>query len=776
MTVKEVFVSSWKYVCVVALMSASLMVDTVHAQEEVTWAGVVTDPQALPLPGVSVDLRTTNGDLVATSTTDRDGRFEVQVVPGDYRFTASLIGFETFAEPVAIGSSGGALRVGLEVGTFSQEVVVSASMPELATELVVPASEAERRAVRDVAEQLRTEAGLSAVRRGPINLEPTVRGLQETQVAMFVDGTRTFAAGPARMDSGISHVSPHTLQAVRVVKGPYALTWGAGALSAIRVDTFRPSFSGGEFVMGGRVGANYGQSGDVADGFAGLWGSSETARFAVYHNTRTANDYEDGNDNVIPGDYESFDTRWVAGFKPNVATTIEYLGGYQEQRDIDYAGRILDATFFKTHSHAGELTFRPSGSMVSEVYAQVYANLKDHLMNNDEKPTAFNMAGRVPPFGLRIALPASADTVGARFHVLLDQGNVSWKVGGDVTDLGQNASRSISRRSTDALIFSDIVWPDATLTNVGGYLQGIYGWGGGQLGATVRVDAVDASAGEVSDFFAANTSGDLDQTETNVSAALNATFPLSASFALSAGVGRSVRSASPLERYSDRFPSTKFQTAAEFMGNPGLAPEESLEFNVGSLFQRGPASFTADVFYRVIDNYITVVPDSTLSKRLPLSPDTVFRYINGDEATFAGFEIEAKSAIAPLVDVSASYSYVWAEDGELNEPVFGIAPFEQRYALQLHTEDRGRWVEVGVTVAADQNRVASSRLETATEGWTVVDIRAGAALGHGVSLRAGLENLTDQAYATHLNALNPFTRQRINEIGRSFYLGLEVGF
>ena len=128
------------------------------------------------------------------------------------------------------------------------------------------------------------------------------------------------------------------------------------------------------------------------------------------------------------------------------------------------------------------------------------------------------------------------------------------------------------------------------------------------------------------------------------------------------------------------------------------------------------------------------------------------------------------------MDVSASYSYARAEDAELNEPVFGIAPFEQRYAVQLHTEDHGRWVELDVTVAADQDRVATSRLEQATDGWMVVDIRAGAALGRGVSLRAGLDNLTDKTYATHLNALNPFTRQCINEIGRSFYLGLEAGF
>lgn len=765
----------WKSVCLLMFLLLATTVTTARAQG-VAWSGVVTDALALPLPGASVELRDADDRFVGGTTTDRTGRYSLQVPPGTYRLSVSLLGFETFLREVSVGPSGGSLSVGLEIGSFTQEVVVSATMPELAMEYVVPTSDAERRAVQDVAQQLRTEAGLSAVRRGPINLEPTVRGLQETQVAMFVDGTRTYAAGPARMDSDISHVSPHTIQEVRVVKGPYALTWGAGALSAVRVDTFRPEFTGGDFVVGGRLGGNYVQSGGNTDGFVGLWGSNDRTRFAAYHNTRTGNDYEDGDDNEIPGDYESFDTRWAFGFKPNASTTVEYLGGHQEQRDVDYAGRILDASYFRTHSHAGEVTWRPPSGLVSEVYAQVYGNLKDHRMNNDEKPTALDMPGRVPPFGLRVDLPTTSDTMGARVYVALDQGPIDWKVGGDVTDLSQSATRSIFRRSNDFLIFNDIVWPDASQTNVGGYAQAIYDWGAGQLGATARIDTLETSAGQVSDYFAANTVGATDQAETNVSAAVNVTLPVSDNLVVTAGGGRSVRSATPTERDSDRFPSTRFQVAAEFMGNPSLQPEEALELNVGGLVQAGRATFNADFFYRAIDNYITVTPDATLTKRLPLSPNTVFRYINGDEARFTGFELGADSPLGRFASLSAALSYVWAEDTLLDEPVFGIAPFEQRYALQGHTEDRQRWIELGVTVVSDQDRVATSRLERPTDGWTLVDIRAGIALAQGVSARVGLENLTDETYATHLNALNPFTGQRINEIGRSFYLGLEWGW
>jgi len=126
----------------------------------------------------------------------------------------------------------------------------------------------------------------------------------------------------------------------------------------------------------------------------------------------------------------------------------------------------------------------------------------------------------------------------------------------------------------------------------------------------------------------------------------------------------------------------------------------------------GPAGAAAAGLTPPVYHYITVTPDATLTTRLPISPDTVFRYINGDQARYAGFELAGASGLRPYATISGAVSYVWA----------------------------------------------------------------GVALIKGITARAGVENVTDELYATHLNALNPFTGQRINEIGRSFYAGLEWGF
>ena len=739
--------------------------------------GSVVDAQGLALPGVLVEIRTDDGVRAGSDVTDRIGAFAVaEIEPGPYRLTADLIGFETYETAIDVGPDGAEVAATLAIRQFTQELTVTGMMPDVATEQVVPARRIEQRVAQDLALSLREQTGVTAVRRGAVNLDPAVRGLYAEQIGVFVDGTRTFAAGPARMDSGLSHVSPHALQSVRVVRGPYALTWGPGALSAIRADTFRPAFADGDFRLNGRAGYNHGSNGGANDGYAGLWGSNGGLRFTFQHNTRRGGDYTDGNRDVVPGGYESYDTRWSLGGRLNERTLIEYSGGYQEQNDLDYPGRILDATYFHTRSHAVDLVHAPDAGPVREIAAQAYRNAKDHRMNNDAKPTAMDMAGRRPPFGLDIDLPASSDTTGGRFHVDLGRGALRSKVGADVYRLGQTAERTIARRSDGRVMFTDVVWPDARVTNTGAYGQLLYNRGRAALGGTLRVDDERADAGAVSTFFTEHAAGDLSQRNTNVSAAASLGLDVWANTVLNLGVGRAVRNPSVLERYSDRFPAVKFQTAAEFMGDPTLVPEKSRELNAGLVSVLGRLVTEFDFFYRVIDDYITVVPDAGVPKRLPLSPPVVFRYTQGGEARFIGFDVRTETPLGRWFDVHVSLSYVHAEDTFFDEPLFGIPPLEERYGFRVHTPDGGHWMEMVVTTQHGQDRVATTRFEVPTEGWTTADLHAGLAVSDGLTIRAGVRNLADRYYVNHLNSFNPFTGMRIAEVGRSTYVGAEYGF
>jgi iron complex outermembrane receptor protein len=658
---------------------------------------------------------------------------------------------------------------------FRQELVVMAAHPQLATEVVYSGHEIERDSSQDLGCFLRGLAGVSSSRKGAIGLDPQVRGLQETQVGVFVDGTRTFAAGPARMDSDMAHLSPRAVERMRIVKGPYALTWGAGSLSAIQLDTFRPSFGGDELRLSGRLGLAYGDNASASDGYVGLSGANEKVRFQTLVQRRAGGDWEDGAGAVVPGDYRSQDVRWNVGYRLGKGAVVEYTGGYQEQKDVDYPGRLLDADYFYTRSHAVDLQWIPDRARIARVYAQVYTNRKDHRMNNDEKPTAQPMPGRIPPFGLDVVLPTESNTAGARLSLGGNLGALFWTAGLDSYFLEQTANRSIFRRDNGLLLFEDIVWPEARIDDIGAYYQLARRGPGSTLAVTLRADFVDASAGAVSGFFLANTSGGLDQDETSLSAAVSGSFRLGDAWTVTAGVGRAVRTASAMERYSDRLPSSKFQIAAEFMGSPGIGPEESLQFDLGAGYQSAGLVLEIEAFLRTIRDYITVEPDPALPKRLPLSPSLVYRYVHGAEAEFSGVDLRVVHRATDFLEWRSTASYVRGEDTLFDEPVFGLPPLTGQLGLRL-TPRSDLWVDLNLTMASRQNRVAEVRLERPTPGYSYLDVLLSLEPSPDWRLSLGVDNAGDKRYVHHLNTLNPFTGERIAEQGFNLRAAVEYSF
>lgn len=662
-----------------------------------------------------------------------------------------------------------------EVPRFDDEVTVSGEGTERPWTLEAEKEQIELRQDGDLVETFRGLPGLYSGRRGAINQDPVVRGLAEAQIGVFVDGTRTFAAGPGRMDSGLSHVSPHAVRRVEAVKGPFALTWGAGTLSAVRAHTARPEFSDGPFEAGGRAGYGYGANASAHDGHATVWGANRKVRFLVSGGVREAGDYEAGDGTTVPGSYTSYDSRWNLGFRTGQASLLEYVGGYQEQKDLDYPGRLLDASYFKTQSHMARFRHTPRGSWLAGIEADAYANLKSHLMNNDNKPTAMDMPGRKPPFGLDVDLPASSDTYGGRLQAFGARRDWSWTFGGDVYSLHQDADRSISRRSNGMVILEDVVWPEGHIVDGGLYAQASLERGAVWTGA-VRVDFVDAEAKGTSDFFREVAGQDVNGSETNFSAALNGRFPVGNAWAITVGLGRAVRTASALERWADRFPSTRFQIAAEFVGNPNLRPEISHQLDAGVSYGRPGLQFQVGLFGRTIADYITVEHDPDLPKRLPLSPAMVYRYVQGEQARSWGVDTLVTHQPAPWLEWRGALSYVWGEDTKLNEPLFGQPPLNAELGVRFKGSGERFWIDASARLVDRQDRVAESRLEAPSPGWSIFNFGAGARVAGALEISLMARNLGNRLYADHLNSLNPFTGQRIPEVGRSIGIGLNYSF
>jgi len=243
---------------------------------------------------------------------------------------------------------------------------------------------------------------------------------------------------------------------------------------------------------------------------------------------------------------------------------------------------------------------------------------------------------------------------------------------------------------------------------------------------------------------------------------------------MNVGVGSAVRTADATERYSDRIPATKAQTSAEFVGTPQLEPERSTQVDLGFQGKYENLLVSVSGFGRTMDDFITLEP-TDLPKRLPLSPETVFRYVNG-EATYWG--AEAQLAYSIVSSLTAQFSGAWLRgtDETLDEPALGVHPLRGTAGLRYEHPDGRFFGELNVTGIAEQERVAVTRGETPTDGYATAEFRGGVEIYRGLDLRVGIQNLADETFVNHLNARNPFTGQQIAEPGRVFFFDLSYSF
>lgn len=124
--------------CLVPMLVVICAIPAVGQTSLSTIRGTVTDQSGAVVPGVQIRLEDVATNIVArTVVTDGNGNYEVPALKGgDYRLTATRTGFKTYVATDITLQSNQTKRVdvGLQVGTTSTEVTVSAAARTIETE------------------------------------------------------------------------------------------------------------------------------------------------------------------------------------------------------------------------------------------------------------------------------------------------------------------------------------------------------------------------------------------------------------------------------------------------------------------------------------------------------------------------------------------------------------------------------------------------------------------------------------------------------------------
>ncbi|MDZ7393477.1 MAG: TonB-dependent receptor [candidate division KSB1 bacterium] len=235
-------------------------------------------------------------------------------------------------------------------------------------------------------------------------------------------------------------------------------------------------------------------------------------------------------------------------------------------------------------------------------------------------------------------------------------------------------------------------------------------------------------------------SHDLACHDQNVSGSLGTSFALTPAAYLFANVGRAFKAPDLQERFFKGVGQRGF-----VIGNPGLKPETSLNFDGGIKWRTARSRGELDLFWNRVADLILLAPISAAA-------DT-FRYGNVGCALLRGGEIEVEARLLKALWGHVQAAYVHGTDIHAGRPLPQIPPFNVRLSMEWRAHGRW-WAQAATRLVADQRRVAPN--EACTPGYALCDVAAGLnlrSLGLPAALTLRITNLFDRSYREHLSTV-----------------------
>lgn len=748
-------------------------------------SGTVADPSGARVPGSRLRLAIRGDSDAISIATDHNGSFRAaNLAPGTYDVSAESPGFGTFYKGGLNLTSGesATLEIVLAISTLSEQVTVTAKAPsgEGAIETssrnsreVLEIREVRESGAKDVGEALSSLDGISKIRKAGIANDIVLRGFQQGNINILIDGLRINGACPGHMDPAASHVDFAEIEDVEVTKGPFDIRNQGSLGGSVNVITkkqldgfyFTPSFSTGSFGF-----VNPSLASSLSAGRFHLLGGYSYRRSDSFVDGSGRNVTTYGNYTQAGRDNPAFDinTGWGSvGLDIARNQSVEVSFTHQAGGLTLYPSLTMDAPYDKADRLTANWSLRELRGAVKLVRVQSYFSRVRHWMTDELRTGAVGT-----PLGFSMGTFASTKNFGGRAEVEL----AHTIVGAESYDRGWDAVGSMRMGMMYSASHSV---PDAR-TVVGGF-YGQHRRNFGRLTMTLggRLDTSSSAAlarDVNTDLYWAyhNTRSTL-TSDLSPSGTFSATYLLPKGVELFAGAGSTVRLPDPEERYY----AVK-RMGSDWVGNPRLQPTRNNETDLGINVRGRHFTLRPTLFYSRLDNFISIDTQTRINPLMSIMNPSARSYENVDARMYGG-EIAYSVGFTRSLMLSGGLSYT--RGVQYAKPTAGLSrtdmaempPFRSRASLRY-----GRSVffaEVDAIAVARQDRIDVALQEQPTAGYALLGVKAG--IHYKLwNIAAGVDNLTGRFYCEHLSYQRDPYRSgvRMPEPGRTLFLNIARTF
>ena len=674
--------------------------------------------------------------------------------------------------PIALGILTAAFIGAAQADELAPLQVQAGALGDTPNVEIIDTADIDTRIPADAGEALRDINGVSASRMSQHGVDPIIRGQSATQLNVLLDGGYVHGACPNRMDPPTSFASFDTYDRVIVEKGVQSVQHGMGGSggtvlferdTAAKAAT--PGVQGRAGIAGSSNGLDYGVHGDV------LY-SNGKAYLRTFAERKDASNYEDGDGREVRSAMERTAGGLVAGYRISENAGIEGTIEASRGDDALYAGAGMDAPKDDMDAYRLKYWNQNMGGAIDGVKVEAWRSDVEHLMDNYSLRTNT---------GMWMEAPSEVTTQGARITLTSKpSGSLKLDYGLDVQDVSREGWLQGVNKMTGARTLVSRMWPDASLSSIGGFVEGLYAVSANQrIKAGLRLDSVTASIDTgLNNSIATNMmvpaairdDARQDQDNTAVGGLLRYEHDLNKGLTAFTGLSRSVRQPDATERYVLQAGGGKIN----WLGNPALDPEVHHQIDAGLTGKGHDLKWEAVVFYDDVSDYVLRDVVGTM---------TTYRNI---DATLFGAELSAQWMIAQGWHAHGALAYVIAENDTDNRDLPQIPPLNGRVGIDYSAT---RWHAGGLVRFADrQDKVDYFDYYTLAAGeetpsYAVLDLYAGYHFTRNTSLKFGVDNVFDRLYAEHVNRTFSYTDggifatgERIYEPGRTFWARLDTRF
>ena len=219
-----------------AFLAALTVSASLAAQAGVTLSGrLLNSLTGDPVAGATVQIDELRRQALSTA----DGRFTFEnVPPGVYHLSVRASGYSSRRTEVTVGTTPpAAIDVTVDRELHFEEVVsVSADsrsqFEAFQPTAVLAGQELTKQLEMSLGDTLQSQPGLAARSFGPAPARPVIRGLGGDRVLILQDGQRMSDLSSQSGDHGVT-VNPASAQRIEVVRGPATLLYGANAIGGL---------------------------------------------------------------------------------------------------------------------------------------------------------------------------------------------------------------------------------------------------------------------------------------------------------------------------------------------------------------------------------------------------------------------------------------------------------------------------------------------------------------------------------------------------------------